>query len=46
MVGKKVDDKSIIELQKFWNFEIVEGRLGKPKVKITVAAVDKELFPE
>ena len=36
MIGKKFDDEGITEFRKFWNFDIVEGRMGKPKVKINV----------
>ena len=46
MIGKKIDNEGIIEFRKYWNFEIVEGRLGKPKIKINVNGVDKELLPE
>lgn len=46
MIGKKVFDEGIIGFQKFWNFDIVEGRMGKPKVKVNVNGVDKEFSPE
>ena len=46
MIGMKIDSDAIEEWRRYWTFEIVEGRRNKPKVRITVDGVDKELSPK
>ena len=46
IIGKKANDKKLVELSKFWNFEMIEGRLGKPKIRVNVLGEDKILSPE
>ena len=46
MIGKKMGDEAIEELRKYWPFEVMEGRMGKPKIMINVLGVDKQLSPE
>ena len=46
LIGRKLDDPSVVADRKHWSFDVVEGSNGKPQIKVDFKGESKKFFPE